>query len=802
MAFHYELEPGRIRKKRYDVTGNAPLISIITPYYNAGKYFEQTFNSVMNQTFPWYEWIIVDDGSTDQVSIELLKRLSTKDARIKLYSKGNSGPASTRNYAVQKSGADLLFMMDSDDLIESTTLEVLYFTLYTNQEAVWSYPDIVAFQDQQYLWSKEFSSGVEKEENIVTGNCLIRKKAFDSVGGYAVQGRYFNEDWHLWLKFLSRREHPVHVQLYLFWYRISGNGALCSLKNDVVAAKANEKIIDEIKEKVPDGIRAITFNGRRAKEFEKPKKWAWERKLPFAEEKIRILMLIPHMECGGADKFNLDIIKNIDKSKYEIGVITTNVASNEWRQRFYEYADDVFELPAFLDMNDWSAFVHYYIYTRNVQLVCNISSYYGYYLLPWLRVEFPETAVIDCVHAEGKYWRNGGYPRVSAAMDGVLEKTFVTNAYTRDIMVERYGKKKENMQVIYTGVDENEFDPKKVDCVGLKEKLGIAQERPIVLYLCRIAAEKRPFLMLEIAKKVKKQIPGICFLCVGEGPQLEELKRQVHTKGLKDTVLVLGGQADVKPYYKLSDLLLLCSLKEGLSITTMEAMAMGTPVVSADVGSQYELVMPETGRLVTCQQDEAKDFDSRDFPEQEIEEYAEVICELLNGRTNLAEMGRRCREKVLDGFTLSCLMNDLYETFDQLLLPSVCESRAKITHRFSEFRDILEDYLTLYITYEAKDREAAEIWGAREWYRELYETTCNDKSRESASFEQCASCTLAVKDVSAEQILFAEQVAQARLREIYSMRTWRLMEKYMRFMDKTKIGRVLSKVRNLFLRNR
>ena len=701
MAFHYELEPGRIRKKRYEAVGIVPLVSIITPYYNAGKYFEQTFNSVMNQTFPWYEWIVVNDGSPDEASVEMLEELAREDARMHVLHQKNGGAVSARKHGIRESKTDIIIFLDADDLIEPTYVEYMYWALKRNPEAMWSYSDSVGFGGLEYEWKKEFSSERMRKENIISYIGAIRKEVFDDPDIYTDATKNLWEDYQFWLKMLAKSYRPVHVELVLFWYRRLDSGELSKIDRDPELKKRLQVSIKSLAQAVPDGIRAITFNGRRAKEFEKPKKWAWERKLPFAEEKIRILMLIPHMECGGADKFNLDIIKNIDKSKYEIGVITTNVASNEWRQRFYEYADDVFELPAFLDMNDWSAFVHYYIYTRNVQLVCNISSYYGYYLLPWLRVEFPETAVIDCVHAEGKYWRNGGYPRVSAAMDGVLEKTFVTNAYTRDIMVERYGKKKENMQVIYTGVDENEFDPKKVDCVGLKEKLGIAQERPIVLYLCRIAAEKRPFLMLEIAKKVKKQIPGICFLCVGEGPQLEELKRQVHTKGLKDTVLVLGGQADVKPYYKLSDLLLLCSLKEGLSITTMEAMAMGTPVVSADVGSQYELVMPETGRLVTCQQDEAKDFDSRDFPEQEIEEYAEVICELLNGRTNLAEMGRRCREKVLDGFTLSCLMNDLYEAFECL-----AQSEEKLRLRSAATKTlrcceaVFEELLTTYIEYE------------------------------------------------------------------------------------------------------
>ena len=82
MEFDYTKEPGRELLQRGLNHEGTPLVSIITPYYNAGKYFEQTFNCVMNQTFPWFEWIIVDDGSTDEDSVKLLKRLAAADERI------------------------------------------------------------------------------------------------------------------------------------------------------------------------------------------------------------------------------------------------------------------------------------------------------------------------------------------------------------------------------------------------------------------------------------------------------------------------------------------------------------------------------------------------------------------------------------------------------------------------------------------------------------------------------------------------------------------------------------------------
>ncbi len=55
MNFDFTKEPGKVRLERGLTTEGTPLVSIITPYYNAGKHFEQTFNCVMNQSFPWFE---------------------------------------------------------------------------------------------------------------------------------------------------------------------------------------------------------------------------------------------------------------------------------------------------------------------------------------------------------------------------------------------------------------------------------------------------------------------------------------------------------------------------------------------------------------------------------------------------------------------------------------------------------------------------------------------------------------------------------------------------------------------------
>ena len=165
MKFDFSQQPGLIRWNRNLKFDGKPLVSIITAFYNAGKYFRQTYNSVMDQTFPWFEWIIVDDGSTDEESLLILNKLASSDQRIKVIHQANAGAPSARNTGILNSTTDYIFPLDSDDLIEPTCLEYNFWALYFNPKATWSYSDSVGFQNEEYLWDTSFDPERMKKTN-------------------------------------------------------------------------------------------------------------------------------------------------------------------------------------------------------------------------------------------------------------------------------------------------------------------------------------------------------------------------------------------------------------------------------------------------------------------------------------------------------------------------------------------------------------------------------------------------------------------------------------------------------------
>ena len=129
--FNFKLEPGRKLYNNREYVENIPVISVIIPFYNNEKFIEQTIRCILNQTFPYYELLIIDDGSTNKNALEKLEKIEKMDKRIKVFHKQNEGLATTRDYGASKSDkrAKYLMFIDDDDLIEPTYLECGYWTL-------------------------------------------------------------------------------------------------------------------------------------------------------------------------------------------------------------------------------------------------------------------------------------------------------------------------------------------------------------------------------------------------------------------------------------------------------------------------------------------------------------------------------------------------------------------------------------------------------------------------------------------------------------------------------------------------
>lgn len=111
--------------------GKVNKISVLMPAYNCGKYIAQSIKSILNQTYSDFEFIIIDDGSTDDTESIIN---NSKDKRIQFYKTEHKGTASALNYGVSKASGDWIARIDADDLNVPERLEKQVLFLNENPE--------------------------------------------------------------------------------------------------------------------------------------------------------------------------------------------------------------------------------------------------------------------------------------------------------------------------------------------------------------------------------------------------------------------------------------------------------------------------------------------------------------------------------------------------------------------------------------------------------------------------------------------------------------------------------------------
>lgn len=112
---------------------NNPSISVVMPVFNAEKYLRQAIDSILKQTYKNFEFIIVNDGSTDK-SLEIIKTYT--DKRIRLINKKNTGVADSLNLGISIAKSRLIARMDADDIAYPNRLKLQYDYLRKNEKVV------------------------------------------------------------------------------------------------------------------------------------------------------------------------------------------------------------------------------------------------------------------------------------------------------------------------------------------------------------------------------------------------------------------------------------------------------------------------------------------------------------------------------------------------------------------------------------------------------------------------------------------------------------------------------------------
>lgn len=645
-----------------------PTVSIITPFYNTGDVFAETARSVFGQSFQEWEWVIVDDGSTEPAAVQRLAAVERSDTRIRIVRQANRGPSAARNAAFSASRGRYLCLLDSDDLIEPTFIEKAVWFLESHPQFGFCNSWTVHFDEARFLWK----AGFERGRKFLQGNsgppiAVVRREAYQASGGFDESIVFGHEDWDFWLRLAKSGYWGHTLPEFLAWYRNRRSGRFAKV---MASRRIHEQFQDFIAGKYA-GLEARFPDP----EIPPPGPFATiSEDLPFGNRLAAggpgILFLVPWLVTGGADKVNLDWIRGLAGRGYRLSVCATLQAKHEWHPEFCAATPDVFILRHFLELRDFPRFLVYLIRSRRIATVIISGSTVGYQLVPYLRSRCPGVVFLDLTHVAEPHWLNGGHPRFGAGYQDQLDLNIVTTSHLRDWMAGR-GADPARIEVCYTGVE-----APAPDAAGrrqaLRGRLQVPQETPVLVYAGRICAQKRPAMLAEILRQLAAL--GVAFSClvVGDGELLPALRRQVRRYGLKQRVQFFGTVNHAKwlEILEAADIFLLPSEYEGISVALYEAMAREVvPVVSA-VGGQPEVVTPDCGVLVPPGKGEAGI-------------YVSVLSELINDPARRAAMARAGRSRIQANFSLDQGLDRLIAGMDRAQALAGSEPRQPVSAGFA-----------------------------------------------------------------------------------------------------------------------
>jgi SAM-dependent methyltransferase len=219
--------------------GVKPTVSVIMPTYNQPCYLAEAIQSVIDQTYPHFELVIVNDGSTDDIS-DIINFY--KDDRIKYFEKNNTGLPDTLNYGIEKSNGDIIIRADDDDIQLPHKIDRLISNI-RGYDFVYGgyYHSNIYGKPTEEIRPNSFTID-NIRNNSITGSCSFAayRKVFDKV-------KYrpdivVGEDLAFWWDLYKAKMKPNTINIPLYNYRLLETGISYARKEEV---EKNTLIINE-----------------------------------------------------------------------------------------------------------------------------------------------------------------------------------------------------------------------------------------------------------------------------------------------------------------------------------------------------------------------------------------------------------------------------------------------------------------------------------------------------------------------------------------------------------------------------
>jgi glycosyltransferase involved in cell wall biosynthesis len=295
-----------------------------------------------------------------------------------------------------------------------------------------------------------------------------------------------------------------------------------------------------------------------------------------------ILFGLHWLELGGAERWALECIAAATEAGCTPIVLTDRASSSPWVTRA-EMAGAIF-LPLTSPLVDGqeAALLNGLFERFDVRGIHLHHCTWLYQRLPWIRARFPWVPIVDSLHI--LEWRTGGFVDIAVRLSDAIDVHHVISPQLRDYLVQDMRIPREKVALATLATLTTDTPPAIAPVHG---------DRPTIAFVGRLTQQKRPYLFLRLVERLRKDLPDARFVLHGDGELATEVHALNRRLGLDGIVEFRGPDRPVADTLAEADVLVITSDNEGVTLTTFEADAHGTLVVSTDVGSQRSVVVED-----------------------------------------------------------------------------------------------------------------------------------------------------------------------------------------------------------------
>lgn len=670
--------------------------------YNNYKDTKEAVNSLLDQSYPLYKIVVVDNCSLNKSFIELKKVYKENKNIIILQSKGNKGFSYGNNFGIKHMLRNFkfdYFLLINNDTVSDKDINKIFINYIENnkQKKIGILTGKIYFYDKpNKLWfaggyfnklkcsGYSFSRGKsdkgqfeeEKEINFATG-CLwfFRKELINEIGLLPEEYFLYLEDVDFSLNLINNGYKIIYIPKIKIWHKIGLNFQNKKINTKYYYSNRNRIILARKFLKLNNRIAFYSFfiftrflkcilllftKGKLINTFTGIKEG-----LRYKTKKIKVLHTITRLIVGGAQENTILTAQLLDNNKYDVEVVSgiqlgaEGSLFEEAKKRNVEvtkFSNLVREISPLKDLIHLFEMI-FFLYKKNYHIIHTHSSKAG--IIHRIAAKIANVPItIHTVHGWSFHDELSSFSKKFYILLEKICSTFtdkiitVTDYDIKKGLTENIGKS-EQYSTIHSSIEIERYKTPSKSKLKIIKELGINKNNIIVGTVSRMSAQKAPIDFMKAAKIICQKYPNTQFLFVGDGELRNEVENYIIQNGLVDKIILSGLRYDVPDLLHVMDIFILSSLWEGLPRVFSQAMAAKLPIVATKVNGAPEAIEEgENGFLV-----------SPGKP-QEMADKIEILLENEKLRKKMGEKGYRI---VDSAFNVVNMVKNIEVVYEELL---------------------------------------------------------------------------------------------------------------------------------------